>query len=274
MGFNSVFKGLITTYQLLTLYIPGQGWQQFRHFETTDGVSWKCSSEPKPTALRRHSITHKWPATATSSPHCRSNRTGTTRVLPDKRLHPPSVNSNIHNRSTAVLHGTPEHVHSTIYCCSVAMNRTAVACFADVSEFVSLKIEFVISIEDFLCVRILTNRTKCCKVAIRTQQHCVNVSVLLWPVAYRRGVGGLGCSTPPRKSEGPPKSCQTRPDLWKLLKIAEFRTPTHQDVRKKGSKILSWGIPVVYITNDKGKVCQTQHNTNSCVWQTLPLSRQ
>ena len=26
--------------------------------------------------------------------------------------------------------------------------------------------------------------------------------------------------------------------LWKLLKIAEFRTPTPQDVRKKGSKIL------------------------------------
>ena len=26
--------------------------------------------------------------------------------------------------------------------------------------------------------------------------------------------------------------------LWKLLKIAEFRTPTHQDVRKKGSKTL------------------------------------
>jgi len=26
--------------------------------------------------------------------------------------------------------------------------------------------------------------------------------------------------------------------LSKVLKIAEFRTPTHQDVRKKGSKIL------------------------------------
>ena len=25
--------------------------------------------------------------------------------------------------------------------------------------------------------------------------------------------GGLGCSTPPRNSEGPPKSCQTEPDL-------------------------------------------------------------
>ena len=52
-----------------------------------------------------------------------------------------------------------------------------------------------------------------------------------------RTEGGLGCSTPPRNSEGPPKSCQTQPNLWKLLKIAEFRTPTPQDVRKKGSKI-------------------------------------
>ena len=52
--------------------------------------------------------------------------------------------------------------------------------------------------------------------------------------------GGLGCSTPPpQNSEGPPKSCQTQPDLWKLLKIAEFRTPTPEDVRKKGSKILT-----------------------------------
>ena len=43
---------------------------------------------------------------------------------------------------------------------------------------------------------------------------------------------------PPRNSEGPPKLCQTQPDLRKLLKIAEFRTPTPQDVRKKYSKIL------------------------------------
>ena len=49
-------------------------------------------------------------------------------------------------------------------------------------------------------------------------------------VAYRGGVWGV---QPPRNSEGPPKSCQTQPELWKLLKIAEFRTPTHQDVRKK-----------------------------------------
>ena len=58
-----------------------------------------------------------------------------------------------------------------------------------------------------------------------------------WPVAYRGGVWGV--QTPPRNSEGPPNLYQTQPDLWKLLKIAEFRTPTPQGVRKKkGSKIL------------------------------------
>ena len=50
--------------------------------------------------------------------------------------------------------------------------------------------------------------------------------------------GGFGVfKPPPRNSEGPPKSCQTQPDC-ENLKIAEFRTPAHQDVRKKGSKIL------------------------------------
>ena len=53
----------------------------------------------------------------------------------------------------------------------------------------------------------------------------------------RGGVCGVQ-TPPPRNSEGPPKSYQTQPDLWKLLKIAEFRTPTPQDVQKKGSKIL------------------------------------
>ena len=43
-----------------------------------------------------------------------------------------------------------------------------------------------------------------------------------------------GVQTPPRNSEGPPKSCQTQPDLSKLLKTAEFRTPTPQDVWEKG----------------------------------------
>ena len=57
-------------------------------------------------------------------------------------------------------------------------------------------------------------------------------------VTYRGG-GLWGVQTPPpRNSEGPPKLCQTQPDLRKMLKIAEFRKPTRQDVPKKGSKIL------------------------------------
>jgi len=50
--------------------------------------------------------------------------------------------------------------------------------------------------------------------------------------------GGLGCSNPPPKFWRPSKIVPNSTRLWKLLKIAEFRTPTHQDVRKKGSKIL------------------------------------
>ena len=63
------------------------------------------------------------------------------------------------------------------------------------------------------------------------------VTISLGDWQWRTEVGGLGCSNPPRNSEGLPKSCQTQPDC-ENLKIAEFRTPTHQDVRKKGSKIL------------------------------------
>jgi len=57
-----------------------------------------------------------------------------------------------------------------------------------------------------------------------------------WPVAYRGGVWG---SNPPApKFRRPSKIVPNSTRLWKLLKIAEFRTPTPQDVRKKGSKIL------------------------------------
>jgi len=55
-------------------------------------------------------------------------------------------------------------------------------------------------------------------------------------VAYRGGFGEFNPPSP-RNSEGPPKSCQTQPDCGNL-KIAEFKTPTPQDVRKRGSKIL------------------------------------
>ena len=51
-----------------------------------------------------------------------------------------------------------------------------------------------------------------------------------------RGVGVF--KPPPPKSWRPSKIVPNSTRLWKLLKIAEFRTPAHQDVRKKGSKIL------------------------------------
>ena len=68
--------------------------------------------------------------------------------------------------------------------------------------------------------------------------HMFRPSVVLAIAQWRTGGGGRGFNPPPRNSEDPPKWCQTQPDCEKLLKIAEFRTPTPQDVRIKGSKIL------------------------------------
>ena len=55
-----------------------------------------------------------------------------------------------------------------------------------------------------------------------------------------RTQGGFACSTPPpRNSDGPPKNrAKLNPIVKTVKKIADFRTPTHQDVWKKGSKIL------------------------------------
>jgi len=54
-----------------------------------------------------------------------------------------------------------------------------------------------------------------------------------------RSEGGFGGSTPPPpKFRRPSKIVPNSTRLWKLLKIAEFRTPTPQDVRQKGSEIL------------------------------------
>ena len=50
-------------------------------------------------------------------------------------------------------------------------------------------------------------------------------------------VGG-GWLKPPPKFRRPSKIVPNSTRLWKLLKIAEFRRPTPQDARKKGSKIL------------------------------------
>ena len=58
-------------------------------------------------------------------------------------------------------------------------------------------------------------------------------AVPLDPWSTERGVW-----TPPPKFRRPSKIVPNSTRLWKLLKIAEFRTPTPQDVRKKSSKIL------------------------------------
>jgi len=52
------------------------------------------------------------------------------------------------------------------------------------------------------------------------------------------GRGGCSNTTPRPKFWRPSKIVQKSTRLWKLLKITEFKTPTHQDVRKKDSKIL------------------------------------
>jgi len=69
-----------------------------------------------------------------------------------------------------------------------------------------------------------------------TNQGCIKPSNNQW----RTEGGGLGEGgwTPPPEI---PKALQNRAKLnpiWKLLKTAEFRTPTPQDVWKKGSKFL------------------------------------
>ena len=56
-------------------------------------------------------------------------------------------------------------------------------------------------------------------------------------MAYRGGVGVFK-APPPKIFRRPSKIVTKSTRLWKLLKIAEFRTPTPQDVWKKGSKIL------------------------------------
>ena len=49
-----------------------------------------------------------------------------------------------------------------------------------------------------------------------------------------RGGGVSGVQPPSRNSEGPPKNrAKLNPIVKTVKEIAEFRTPTHQDVRKK-----------------------------------------
>jgi len=66
--------------------------------------------------------------------------------------------------------------------------------------------------------------------------HDTCSTVLSGAVAYRGGFGGL--NPPPPKFRRPSKIVPNSTRLWKLLKIAEFRTPKPQDVWEKSSKIL------------------------------------
>ena len=76
----------------------------------------------------------------------------------------------------------------------------------------------------------------------------LQLSWYLFTISGVPGRGGWEVQPPPPKFRRPNS---TR--LWKLLKIAEFRTPTPEDIRKKGSEILK--LPSVrilfYISNDK-----------------------
>ena len=65
-----------------------------------------------------------------------------------------------------------------------------------------------------------------------------------------------GSNPPPPKFRRPSKIVPNSTRFWKLLKMSEFKTPTPQDVRKKGSKILK--LPPV-------RNCFTSAMTNKLV---------
>ena len=71
------------------------------------------------------------------------------------------------------------------------------------------------------------------------QGHYLELAVSLTKIqsGVPRGEFG-GVQNPPEIPKALQNRAKLKPILWKLLKIAEFRTPTPQDVRKKGSKIL------------------------------------
>ena len=68
--------------------------------------------------------------------------------------------------------------------------------------------------------------------------HCPPVPRLEVCTDQWRTEGGFGVFKPCPKFRRPSKIVPNSTRLWRLLKIAEFRTPTTKDVRKKGSKIL------------------------------------
>ena len=69
-----------------------------------------------------------------------------------------------------------------------------------------------------------------------SDRHSVTLQVTTIATCQWR-TEGFGVFKFLRNSEGQIKSCQTQPDFWKMPLIAEFKTQTHQDVRKKCTKI-------------------------------------
>jgi len=94
---------------------------------------------------------------------------------------------------------------------------------------------------------------------IKTKACRICSSITMWLVYDKMGIirgtskqwraegGLLGGSTPP-KFRRPSKIVPDSTQLWKMLKIAEFRTPTPQVVRKKDSKILKLPRFAIFFT--------------------------
>ena len=75
------------------------------------------------------------------------------------------------------------------------------------------------------CISLITRMSVFVDFLLLTEKVCTKGAV--W-----------GVQPPPEIPKAHQNCAKTQPYLWKLLKIAEFRTPTPQDVWKKGSKIL------------------------------------
>ena len=68
--------------------------------------------------------------------------------------------------------------------------------------------------------------------------HIQQAAGVYWEWQWR--TERVGVLKNPPKFRMPSKIVPNSTRLSKMLKIAEFRTPTPQDVRKKGSKILNY----------------------------------
>jgi hypothetical protein len=117
--------------------------------------------------------------------------------------------------------------------CNTDVTILMIWCFLDCSWSLTLQFIHLVHLEErhFCCqgthissMQMQSQFPKCCDSKPR----------------QRRTEGG---STPTPKFRRPSKIMPNSTRLWKLLKIAEFRKPTPQDVRKKVSKILK--IPPV-----------------------------